>query len=671
MWGFGGTNAVQRERMAAKSLNQLPWKFAERIPAAVQTDPFEDEFFIGSSDSELDDGHVASLVRESVQNALDARVGSGPVRVSFALHEARFGDTRALDYLAGLKPHLAAITPPVPWPAPHGDARIRWLVYEDFNTRGLGGDPEIYADDQIPPGGREDFYWFWRNIGRSAKSGENLGRWGLGKTVFPSSSEINCIIGLTHRADDGRLLLMGQSVLRNHSIKGTRFLPHGLLCDPSHPGSLPMPLEGAVAAHGVAKTFRLARDGETGLSIVVPFLREGIHAVPIARALCSHFFVRILQEQLIAEITDENGVALRIDEATIDSVIASVPWEKSGDGKRVTSPPIDLTRQALASVKSGAIGVTLAPSGAQGTANWSRDLIPKEVSPVLAEKLATPGELVAIRVPLVLARAGGEKVPTSFDVFLRRRGDGKGEAWHVRDGMTISAVSRTKPAGGDVEGLLLVTDQTLSSFLGDAEGPAHVEWHKDERRLARNWQTYDRRIGFVSNAIAKLAEFLKDARPRTTALALAKVFSVRVPKGPSDDSESRPPGPRMPPQPKVEWFTINDRARGFTIRTTPTIARPSGASLLLEIAYDASIGNPFDQWSEFDFTLADPSSGALRIQKKNVEMTLVAGNTVQLKIQSDPFYFSVVGFDPYRDVIVRVDPVTSNSPGSEGDRPVA
>lgn len=653
--------------MAAKASNNLPWVFAERLPAAVQTDPFEDEFFIGSSDSELDDGHVASLVRESVQNALDARVGNGPVRVSFALHEDRFVDTGALDYLAGLKPHLAAITPPVPWPASGTDSRIRWLVYEDFNTRGLGGNPEIFADDQLPPGSREDFYWFWRNIGRSAKSGENLGRWGLGKTVFPSSSEINCIIGLTHRADDGRLLLMGQSVLRNHSLKGTRYQPHGLLCDPDHTGPLPMPLEGATAARDVAKTFRLSRDGETGLSIVVPFLRDGIDAVPIARALCSHFFVRILQGQLIADITDEKGVVLTIDESTIDSVIASVPWEKVGDGKRVSPPPVDLTRQALASVKSGAIGVTLAPAGAQGTANWSRDLIPKEVGPVLAEKLAIPGELVAIRVPLVLARLGGEKVPTSFDVFLRRRGDGKGEAWHVRDGMTISAVNRTKPASGDVEGLLLVTDQVLSSFLGDAEGPAHIEWHKDERRLARNWQTYDRRIGFVSNAIGKLAEFLKDARPRTTALALAKVFSVRVPRGPSEDSETRSPGPRMPPQPKLDWFTINDRTRGFTVRTTPTIPRPSGTSLLLEVAYDVSSGSPFNQWSEFDFTLADPAAGSLRIQKKNVTTTLLAGNTVRLDIESDPFYFSVVGFDPFRDVIVRIDPIASLSPAPEGD----
>jgi len=128
-------------------MTQLPWKFTERSPGAVQTDPFEEEFFIGPSDNELDDGHVASLVRESVQNALDARVGSGPVRVRFALHTASVAATGAIDYLAGLEPHLAVLSPPVPWPIAGGDSQIRWLVYEDFNTRGLGGDPAIYADD--------------------------------------------------------------------------------------------------------------------------------------------------------------------------------------------------------------------------------------------------------------------------------------------------------------------------------------------------------------------------------------------------------------------------------------------------------------------------------------------------------------------------------------------
>ena len=69
--------------MRPTPMDFLPWSFAVRPEAAVQTDPFEEEFFIGPSEGELDGGHVDSLVRESIQNALDARTGSGPVRVKF------------------------------------------------------------------------------------------------------------------------------------------------------------------------------------------------------------------------------------------------------------------------------------------------------------------------------------------------------------------------------------------------------------------------------------------------------------------------------------------------------------------------------------------------------------------------------------------------------------
>ena len=291
----------------------LPWSFAPRSEAAVQTDPFEEEFFIGPSDDELGDGHVASLVRESIQNAIDARAGSEPVRVTFALHTATLAEIGALRYLADLKPHLAALAPPVPWPAAADDAAIRWLVYEDFHTTGLCGDPGIVDDP--PPGHdrREDFYWFWRNVGRSAKTGEKLGRWGLGKTVFPSSSNLNCIIGLTRRSDDQRLLLMGQAVLRNHAIGRNRFLPYGLLCDPESNGQKPMPLEGEQAATAVIRTFRLQRSHETGLSLVVPFVRDGITAEAIARSICPHFFIRILRGELVAETIDERGGRFRID----------------------------------------------------------------------------------------------------------------------------------------------------------------------------------------------------------------------------------------------------------------------------------------------------------------------------------------------------------------------
>ena len=631
----------------------IPWNFATRSEAAVQTDPFEEEFFIGPSDDELGDGHVASLVRESIQNAIDARVGSEPVRVTFALHEAKLADTRALHYLADLKPHLAALTPPVPWPADALDATIRWLVYEDFHTTGLCGDPAIVDD---PPAGhehREDFYWFWRNVGRSAKTGEKLGRWGLGKTVFPSSSNLNCIIGLTRRSDDQRLLLMGQAVLRNHTIRGRRFLPYGLLSDPAAGGQKPMPLEGDEAAADVIETFRLTRQDQTGLSLVVPFVRDGINAESIARSVCTHFFVRILKGELVVETIDERGGRYLIDDASIDSVIGQVRWEAQGSQRRVSPPPLALARFALGRLAEDRVDATLPLAGETGSVAWNREAVPR-LAQLLAKTLATEDGQAIVRVPILLERADGSRATTHFHVALARRPDGKGEAWHVRDGMTITAVNRSRPAGGDYEGLLLASDAEISGFLGDAEGPAHVEWSKEEKRLSRNWKTFTRRLQFISAAVVRLADLLRENQPKTAPLALAKVFSVRLP--------STPEGPTNPPVDKPgpitaqkDWYTIGPKGHGFTIRSLPNVPRPPVTNLRVRFAYDTSSGDPFSIWSPFDFELRLGQASTLKLKGRGLKASLLEGNEVLLTNIQDEFSFSVDGFDPARDVVVRAD----------------
>ncbi|MGB8854338.1 MAG: hypothetical protein WCC69_12310 [Pirellulales bacterium] len=635
-------------------MGYVPWNFAIRSEAAVQTDPFEEEFFIGPSDSELDDGHVASLVRESVQNALDARVGADPVRVTFALHESRVRQAGVLRYLAGLEPHLAALTPPVAWPLDGANDTIRWLVYEDFHTTGLCGDPSIVDD---PPAGherREDFYWFWRNVGRSAKTGEKLGRWGLGKTVFPSSSNINCIIGLTRRSDDNRLLIMGQAVLRNHTIRGKRYLPYGLLSDPDADGKTPMPFEGDEAAAEVVRAFRLRRNGETGLSLVVPFVRDGITADAIARSVCIHFFVRILRGELVVETMDERGGRYEITAATIDDVVRQLRWELPDGQRRVSPPPLDLARLALERLASGAVDATLPPAGASGTAAWTRDVLPKAIAEPLAKALSADSGHVLVKVPLVLERASGERVETHFHVALRRRPDGKGEGWYVRDGMTITAVNRKRPSSGDYEGLLLASDPVISGFLGDAEGPAHVEWSKEEKRLARNWRTFTRRIGFVTNGIVYLADMLRENQPKTAPLALAKVFSVRLPAKPEGPASPTIDRPEEIPS-RQDWYTIGPKGHGFSIRSVPNAPRPPVHNLRVTFAYDVSSGDPFRIWSPYDFELRLGQASTLKIKGTGLKAKLLTGNAVLLTDLEETFSFSVEGFDAARDVVVRAD----------------
>ena len=84
------------------------WVFEKHPPRHVSRDPVEAEFFHGAGADEQAFERTDALIRESLQNSLDARIGEGKVRVSFRLtrgSEALQGPARAR-YLDGLVEHL-------------------------------------------------------------------------------------------------------------------------------------------------------------------------------------------------------------------------------------------------------------------------------------------------------------------------------------------------------------------------------------------------------------------------------------------------------------------------------------------------------------------------------------------------------------------------------------
>jgi len=275
----------------AEGFNCGEWQFREMSRGEMNTDPVEGEFF---TPSKLAD----SVVRESIQNSLDARAGNDPVVVRFFIS----GDEHALSpsvakhYFEGLRPHLDSLAVAG---LPSENEPLRYFVVEDFGTRGLCGDPH-QEDDTDPSGPRNDFFYFWRNIGRSSKRETELGRWGLGKTVFPASSRINTFFGLTVRHDDHRRFLMGQSVLKIHRIRHHRYCPYGF-CATFERG-LPLPLEDPGVLNRFCEDFGLKRKNEPGLSIVIPYAREEeIQMEDVDRSVITQYFYPILSQDLVID----------------------------------------------------------------------------------------------------------------------------------------------------------------------------------------------------------------------------------------------------------------------------------------------------------------------------------------------------------------------------------
>jgi hypothetical protein len=159
------------------------WRFRRMHPGEMNVDPIEGEF----SSTEALGSLADALARKAIQNSLDARQPHTPVRVRIAFagaSAALSGEVRER-YLDGLMSHVAAARSGSGSP-PRPDERLNYVVIEDFGTRGLQGDPRQSEDDELAAlSARNDFYYFWRNVGRSRKGASDLGRWGSARRCSP------------------------------------------------------------------------------------------------------------------------------------------------------------------------------------------------------------------------------------------------------------------------------------------------------------------------------------------------------------------------------------------------------------------------------------------------------------------------------------------------------
>jgi len=194
------------------------WKFRKLTEGELERHPRETEFFnVGEIDKS------AALVREIIQNSLDARLSEKDlvrVRFAFGKHPKSDGEV----YYSELIPHVesCSLLPP----EYVTESEISFLTVEDFGTTGLDGPVKR---DEVK-GASGNYYNFWWCEGKSQKTGVSAGRWGLGKTAFHVASALRSFWGLTVRYNDNRELLLGKSLLKTHLYNGGMYDYYGCQC---------------------------------------------------------------------------------------------------------------------------------------------------------------------------------------------------------------------------------------------------------------------------------------------------------------------------------------------------------------------------------------------------------------------------------------------------------
>lgn len=628
-------------------MGTIKWHFNELPRGSKIREPVNSEFF--ATDAISNPGEA--LVREGIQNSLDAVRAGEIVLIRIYLSGAGNGlsPEKLAPFTADMWGHLEASGNGLN-NVPARNDNCPFLVFEDFGTTGLTGDP----GEPYPPrdGSQNPFFYFFRAEGRSGKGAEARGRWGIGKQVFPRASRISTVFGLTVRADDMRSMLMGQTVLKSHWTDDT-CCQDGWFGNKDEGKVIVMPTEDSKVLDNFRKTFDLQRGAtEPGLSLVVPWCDSEIDEDWIVKSVLRDYFYPILNGKLQAIVETPSVKAVLGCESIRDEINRI-----GGELAKELNPLIDLAQWAR-EVGQNQVVALLAPP-VDSALRWEPSLFSEDATKRLRDVFAK-GEKLALSVPLSIRKKGADTENSFFCIYMVR--DDNEQDSHpifIRGGIIISDVRSPRTRG--IRALVVVEDGPLASMLGDSENPAHTQWQKDGSNFKGKYIYGPALINFVTHSVSEVVRHITANDTEEDRTLLADVFSIPAPP----DEESAPnvirphevpkPGPNPPPgpppiPPRPHNIRISKIAGGFTvIPASPGSVLPKHLDIV--VAYDVRRGNAFSKYRAADF---DIGQSPIDVETSGVEVLEKIGNRISLGIQDNDFKLSVRGFDERRDLRISV-----------------
>ena len=637
------------------------WYFNEHPEGAKRREPLVGEFFATESISNV----VSGLVREFVQNSMDAALSpDAPVEVHFAIGQLELGE-QTEKYFTSFWDHYDACDDRTTG-GRRSDLRnepCRYLIAEDFNTTGLRGDPTVsFIDTSNKVEETNDFYYFIRTEGASGKSTTDRGNWGVGKYTYAKTSNTNSFFAYSVRHDPAAettpdTVLIGQSILNYHQIGDTVFQPDGwwgLLG--GHGGAMPMPLAGALdETNDFRSDFGLFRDGEPGLSIVVPFVARDIDAEALMVAALGNYLTPIVRGQLSIVIRGDNDELHILNSTSIEQEVRNFKggglWEEFG-------PEIELVRWWHGNQSGGeSDGFFELPKPAEANQLSWKDRFDDGIATAIRERLES-AQLVSVRVPIEISSRGGSGEWSFVDLLLCPDPGRTVPPTFYREGIRISEVKSDKIPG--IRAIVLADHKVVAGFLGAAEGPAHTDWKNNRDRFSGAYRNGRNILAFIKALPSGLVNRVRSGQDDTDLGVALEYWALPVdhdPGGrnrkpsspaPSGEQEVQPPEPPEPPPPrKVRLGTL---VGGCTI--IPDDGLGAGETVTAVVAYDTLTGDPLRKWIKADFDLASES---ISVDQTGARVVDRSNNRLEFEVTDvDSFKVSVSGFDRNRDILVRV-----------------
>ncbi len=610
-------------------------------------DSANDAFFTAESLENLSE----ALVREGIQNSLDAAQrdtgGVRQVRVSIRFVPNASQEVRQFlsDQFSSARQNFERGLAQSNLNALFGED-CGYLVFEDFGTRGLTGDVNEWRLERAE---QNAFFSFFRAEGRSSKSGESLGRWGIGKQVFPTASRLHAMFGLTVRADNPTRALMGSAVVKTHSIEEQDYQPDGWFGCRESDDEPVKPVTDSEFIDAFEKAFELKRGKERGLSVVVPSVDERVNAADLRRGIIRSFFWPILLGDLVVDLAAV-GETWRIDAETLAlhrtllpaaeaAVIEFANWASTAKPEeRVTLPEDE----------------TLRP-------NWKEfgeQLLSEDKLREIGSRLETQ-QRVEIRVPVRVRPKNGDRVESMsyFTVYIASCRDAGHRPIFLRDGIVITDVHCPQMSGN--RSLVVVEHAPLAGLLGDSEGVNHTQWQKDSAKFHGRFIHGPDTIKFVTRSVYEIMQRLHATETKGDPNLLLDIFYLPTEEGPTEPikkPKNKEPGPVVEPAPPIplatpKRFELDQVKGGFLLKPGKVTLESFPVRIRIEAGYAVRRGNAIKRWAPDDFAFV--RAPLRQEQADGVAIIRADGKTLELEIRKPEFLFKISGFDTKRDLVVR------------------
>ncbi len=569
-----------------------------------------------------------TFVREAIQNSLDARLDSSkPVIMKFGFHVDGFGPRRP--FLEQLIAHRKAAGLDVPEEWENGT--IRWLVVEDFNTRGLGGSLHSRTSD---------FWNYWLNFGLSNKDGTGRGGRGIGRVTFLIASRLHCVIGYTRRYQDKGTAICGMGVLRAIEDGAELKSTHAYLAEREE-GNIYSLYDTPEFLKGAQDAFRFSGyngEHESGLGLAVLYPYKELNARGIMAAAIENFAPAIVGGSLELQVGDRI-----LDKETIDEVAREITDCLNDEAIRGgVERYLDLVRKAQGGPPQYRISLPNA---------LKKDFEELRGSPEIKklQKQIADEQDAVLEIEFPLIRNGNARTVSVVAAIGPSTTGRRPIDRMFREGMSLPDVKARNP--GELDLVMVVGSGDLARYLNFCEGKAHLDLLESKevlQKLAENGFDGPRVKRLVKNFPAELRLL---ATPDVTAPD-AYVFDAYFPK-PSESpgkkkKPNRPEAPSdPPPPPKPPVFRVETLHDGLGIKANPDF-EDWPVNLTLTIAYADGSRRP--SWSPLDFKLED-----LRISQADCDIVLEK-NKVKATNCGPETEIEITGFDTNRELDTTIRP---------------